>query len=237
MTSASTRRRVLLLRLFSSLCLSASFCTTDAWIGPSYSGAIRLRTVILSAKLTENGGYAHTEAAKAKISAAKKGKPTWNKGIKHSPEVRAKIGESLRRSHRQAFLKKLQDNGLTEEEFHAQKAAEAKAKEARRTENGGYRLSEETKAKISNQLKGRKKPRGGGGGRRKGHPHSEETRRKISETLRLRWAEDPKMLERKQPSLEMKQKISATLKKKWEDPEFKQRMLLARKQKRKVKEP
>eukprot|EP00957_Ditylum_brightwellii_P173829 13233379-Ditylum_brightwellii.AAC.1 len=40
---------------------------------------------------TENGGYSHTKASKAKISAANKGKTPWNKGKARSEEVRARI--------------------------------------------------------------------------------------------------------------------------------------------------
>ena len=36
-------------------------------------------------------GYIHTEAAKLKMSAAKKGKPSWNKGVKQTPEHLAKL--------------------------------------------------------------------------------------------------------------------------------------------------
>lgn len=39
-------------------------------------------------------GYKMSEASKAKLSKAKKGKPTWSKGKKFSPEYRRKISES-----------------------------------------------------------------------------------------------------------------------------------------------
>jgi hypothetical protein len=88
--------------------------------------------------------------------------------------------------------------GITEEEYEAKKKEERRIKDAerraRKTENGGYRPTEETKAKISKILKekfakGEIKKREYKGPFRKGFTHSEETRAKISQTLKKKWAE------------------------------------------------
>ena len=147
---------------------------------------------------TEAGGYSHTSASKAKISAANKGKTPWNKGKARSEEVKQRIAEGVRRKNRERFLLKLQEMGITEEEYEAKKKEERRIKDAerraRKTENGGYRPTEETKAKISKILKekfanGEIKKREYKGPFRKGFTHSEETRAKISQTLKKKWAE------------------------------------------------
>jgi hypothetical protein len=147
---------------------------------------------------TEAGGYTHTSASKAKISAANKGKTPWNKGKTRSEEVKQRIAEGVRRKNRERFLLKLQEMGITEEEYEAKKKEERRIKDAerraRRTENGGYKPTEETKAKISKVLKekfakGEIKKREYSGPFRKGFTHSEETRAKISESLKKKWAE------------------------------------------------
>ena len=191
---------------------------------------------------TENGGYTHTDASKAKISAANKGKTPWNKGKSRSDAVKAKIAAGVRARNRERFLQKLKDMGLTEEEYEAKKKEERRKKDAdkraRRTAKGGYRPTEETKAKISKILKekfknGEIKPRKVDPSKvRRGFTHSEETRAKISESLRKRWANDPDYRERMKTQVkkantkeETRARISATLKKKWQDPEFRGRMM------------
>jgi len=88
--------------------------------------------------------------------------------------------------------------GLDEEEYEAQKKEERRQKDAerksRKTENGGYRPTQETKEKISKILKekfanGEIKKRTYNGPFRKGFTHSEETKEKIREALRKKWAE------------------------------------------------
>lgn len=192
---------------------------------------------------TSAGGFTHTEASRAKISAANKGKTPWNKGKARSDEVRARIAQGVRRKNRERFLQKIADLGLTEEEYKAQKKEERRQKDAerraRRTPNGGYRPTEETKAKISSVLKEkyskgeikRRKP----STVRKGFKHSKETKAKISESLKKKWAEDADYQERMKGVISdksdggIKQKISKTLKKRWEDPEFRERMMKAMK--------
>lgn len=189
---------------------------------------------------TENGGFTHTNASRAKISAANKGKTPWNKGKPRSPEVRARIAAGVRARNREVFLKKLADLGMTEEEYEAKKKEEKRKKEAdrraRRTANGGYRPTEETKKKISRILKekhakGEVKPRAKTDPSkvRKGFTHSEETRRKISESLRKRWRSDEGFQKKMKDSITSREtarkRISESLKKKWQDPDFRREMM------------
>mmetsp|Transcript_3880 Transcript_3880/g.5605 ORF Transcript_3880/g.5605 Transcript_3880/m.5605 type:complete len:618 (-) Transcript_3880:159-2012(-) len=192
---------------------------------------------------TANGGYSHTNASRAKISAANKGKTPWNKGKTRSEETKARIAAGVRAKNRERFLKKLEDLGLTEEEYETQKKEERRKKDAerraRRTENGGYRPTQETRKKISKILK-EKWASGEMAERRKvdpdkvrrGFKHSEETRAKISESLKKRWASDPeyraKMVQKAtnaNAAEDVKQKISESLRKKWQDPEFRAHMM------------
>lgn len=189
---------------------------------------------------TANGGFSHTKSSRAKISAANKGKTPWNKGKPRSPEVRARIAAGVRAKNRQVFLKKLEDMGLTEEEYEAKKKEERRQKEAdrraRRTANGGYRPTEETKKKISRILKEKhakgevkKRAKTDPSKVRKGFTHSEETRKKISQSLRKRWQNDAGFKEKMKESFNSREnsrkRISESLKKKWQDPEFRRNMM------------
>jgi NUMOD3 motif len=191
---------------------------------------------------TENGGFSHTKASRAKISAANKGKTPWNKGVHRTEEAKAKIGMGVRARNRERFLEKLAAMGLTEQEYEEQKRKERREKEAerraRKTEKGGYRPTEETKRRISSVLK--QKHAAGEIKRRtinpenvrRGFTHSEETRRKISASLRSRWANDPdyraKMIQISNTvnTLEsVRQKISESLREKWRDETFRESMM------------
>jgi hypothetical protein len=189
---------------------------------------------------TANGGYSHTKSSRAKISAANKGKTPWNKGKPRSPEVKARIAAGVRAKNRLVFLKKLEDMGLTEEQHEAKKNEARRIKEAdqlaRKTANGGYRPTEETKKKISRILK--EKHANGEVKRRsktdptkvrKGFTHSEETRKKISQSLRKRWQDDEGFQEKMKLSMNSREssrkRISESLKKKWQDPEFRRDMM------------
>ena len=185
---------------------------------------------------TANGGFSHTNASKAKISAANRGKVPWNKGRAQSDAVRAKIAAGVQKRNREKFLKKLADQGLTEEEYNAQKEKEKEEKAARRTKRGGYKATKETKEKISRILKEKyssgqiKVTRKVDPSKvRRGFAHTEETRRKISESLKKRWANDTeyreRMLKKAQTTPETRKRLSETLKKKWEDPVFRQKMM------------
>ena len=189
---------------------------------------------------TANGGYTHTDVSRAKISAANKGKTPWNKGKPRSPEVKARIAAGVRARNRQVFLKKLEDMGITEEEYEAKKKEEKRKKEAdrraRKTANGGYRPTEETKKKISRILKEKhakgevkKRAKTDPSKVRKGFTHSAETRRKISESLRKRWQNDKSFQKKMKDSITSREtsrkRISESLKKKWQDPEFRKDMM------------
>lgn len=193
---------------------------------------------------TVNGGYTHTSASRAKISAANKGKTPWNKGKGRSEEVKKRIAEGVRRKNRERFLAKLAAEGITEEEYEQRKKEERRKKDAerraRKTANGGYTPTEETKKKISNILKEKyatgeikRAPRAQSAIRR-GFKHSEETKQKIRESLRRKWAEDAEyreMMTNKtiaNPAVNnesVRKRIAETLKKKWEDPEFRAKMM------------
>jgi hypothetical protein len=153
---------------------------------------------------TDNGGYAHTDESRAKISAANRGKTPWNKGKAHSDELKRRISEGVKARNRQNLIKKVEAMGLTIEEYEAQKKEEKRLREAdrrkRKTASGGYSLTDETKQKISKSLKEKwakgevkiRDPstyfRGDGvTGVRQGHGHSEATKEKISQTLKAKW--------------------------------------------------
>ena len=192
------------------------------------------------ARPTANGGFTHTSASRAKISAANRGKVPWNKGKERSPETRAKIAAGVQARNRLRFLAKLETMGLTEEQYELQQKQEKERKRqaamARRTAKGGYIPTNETRQKISRILKEKYanqeiKPRNNTQSRR-GFSHSEETRRKISESLRKRWSSDEKYRENmtaKQQGAtsasETRKRISQTLKAKWQDPEFRAAMM------------
>ncbi len=193
---------------------------------------------------TANGGYSHTFSSRAKISAANKGKVPWNKGQSRSEEVKARISEGVLRRNRERFLAQLAMDGITEEQYNEQKKAERRRKDAerraRRTPNGGYIPSEETKQKISDVLKeryasgGMKKraPRDPSTIRR-GFTHSEETKAKIRESLKRKWAEDTeyrdlmtnKTVASGNVGSSVRKRIAETLKKRWEDPDFRTKMM------------
>ena len=149
--------------------------------------------------LTEAGGYTHTKLSRAKISAGNRGKTPWNKGRKRSEAEKLKISEGVRHRNRIKFLAKIQALNMTEDEFLADKKEKRRIREAerraRRTENGGYRTTEETKAKISKVLKAKyangeiKKRTNTSSFIRRGFSHSDETKDKIRATLKKKWAE------------------------------------------------
>lgn len=192
---------------------------------------------------TANGGHSHTTSSKAKISQANKGKTPWNKGRKRSEEEKARISAGVRAKNRERLLKKLEEEGITEEEHNA-RIAEAKKKAAderkeRRTAKGGYIPTEETKAKISKALRAkykdgdlRKRRSSTSNQNRKGIKHTEETKKKISASLKARWNEDPDYKTNMKNKLgdsnkkeTVRERISNTLKEKWKDPEFRAYMM------------
>lgn len=191
---------------------------------------------------TPNGGFTHTQRSRNKISLANKGKTPWNKGVNRSEEVKAKIAEGVRRRNRQRFLDKLASLNMTEAQWEQHqadlKAQKERERKQRLTAQGGYRLSNETRQKISRVLKERyatgqiQRKAVDPDKVRKGFTHSAETRAKIAESLRKRWATDDRyranMLRKASTSSsqeETRLKISRSLKEKWQDPEFRESML------------
>merc|ERR1712032_1412103 len=133
--------------------------------------------------------------------------------------------------------------GITEEEYNEQKRKEKEKKDAdkraRKTAKGGYRLTDETKKKISKVLKekfakGEMKAPATNPNRkvRKGFSHSAETKAKISQSLRERWANDEEyrsnMLNKtvtNNSDEKVRKRIAETLRKKWQDPVFRNEMM------------
>jgi len=189
---------------------------------------------------TPNGGFTHTNTSKAKISAANKGKTPWNKGRTRSPEERARISAGVRARNRVRFLAKLSTLNMTEAEWNEQKAEEKRRMRAerdkRRTANGGFKPTDETRKKISQALtqryadgvivKRRKAVKS-----RKGLKHSQATKDKISASLKAKWKYDEgyreNMLNKtvNRDNEQWRSRISATLKEKWKDSEFRTEMM------------
>jgi NUMOD3 motif len=195
-------------------------------------------------RLTERGGYTHTTASRAKISLANKGKEPWNKGRPRSPEEREKIAQGVRARNREKFLLRLSQLNITEEQYMQQQELTKQQCEAeklaRRTPNGGYRPTNETRQKISSILR-EKHAKGEISSRRsavdpsrvrRGFTHSASTKEKIAASLRDRWANDTeyrsRMLAKTQAGTtteETRRKISQSLVEKWQDPSFRVDMI------------
>jgi len=196
---------------------------------------------------TDLGGYTHTNTSRSKISSANKGKVPWNRGRKRSKKDKERISTGVRAQNRAKFLAKLAEMNMTETQYLDQKRKKEERKleekNQRRTENGGYKLSEETRNKISVALRekwksGTVKPRCDRKNStstsvfdRTGVRHTEETKEKIRNTLRMKWSTNTtfreKMMGNGNPSSNMtsRERISNTLKEKWQDPEFRAYML------------
>jgi hypothetical protein len=133
--------------------------------GKKASDETRALLSIAAKKREKVFGRKHTEEAKAKISAAKKGIPSPKKGIKLSDEERAKISAAVRLANEgkpNTFL------GKKHSEESKRRMSETRSKRR------GWRHKEETRKKISEAQRGRSRPL-----------HTEETRAKISESLRV----------------------------------------------------
>ena len=120
-------------------------------------------------------GKHHSENAKIKMSEAKKGKPSHNKGIKISEEQRQKLSDSRKGEKNWCYGKKM-----------LPQTREAILKSVK-----GIPKSEEHKRKISETLKGKKHTTEQNEKQRiwmlennpfRGKKHSEETRKKMSES-------------------------------------------------------
>jgi len=197
---------------------------------------------------TSNGGYLHTPESKEKISFANKGRVPWNKGLNRTEQEKARIALGVRETNRLRLAAEASSKNMTLDKYLEQKEAVRKQlikdKESRKTENGGYTLTQETRDKISQALKekwkkGEVKKRDKSTYHRATNttkqPHTDETKQKISASLRIKWSEDEQyrqhMVERAQYAGEetssqvIRQRISQTLKDKWKDPDFRQKMM------------
>ena len=70
---------------------------------------------------TDNGGYAHTNLSKSRISKANAGNVPWNFGKRRSSADKAKIAAGVRARNRTILLQKLKRLGMTEEEYMLKK--------------------------------------------------------------------------------------------------------------------
>ena len=68
-------------------------------------------------RLTERGGYSHTNTSKSRISEANTGNTPWNFGKQRSSAVKAKIAAGVRARNSAALELKLKRLGMTEEEY------------------------------------------------------------------------------------------------------------------------
>merc|ERR1711920_1102584 len=89
---------------------------------------------VVKKKQTAAGGYAHTEESKAKIGLENKGNTPWNKGKARSESAKEKIRSSLLAKSRKKLLEKLDNLGITEEEYlqHKREAKNEKERERRK---------------------------------------------------------------------------------------------------------
>jgi len=69
------------------------------------------------ARMTDKGGYTHTNTSRLKISRANRGNTPWNKGRIRSEDDKAKISAGVRARNRGILLEKLKRLGMTEEEW------------------------------------------------------------------------------------------------------------------------
>ena len=72
---------------------------------------------------TENGGYTHTKSSKRKIGDANRGKKPWNKEKTRSEAERAQISAGVRARNKATLKRKLEELGITEEQYMVQKKA------------------------------------------------------------------------------------------------------------------
>jgi NUMOD3 motif len=177
-----------------------------------------------------------------------------------------RIAAGVRAKNRENFLKKLSEMNVTEEQYEQQQIdlhrKRQEEKLARRTSKGGYRLTEETKQKISQILKtkyanGEIKLREINTRQqyynqsnytnttststwrhhvvRSGFSHSDETKRKISESLKRLWSTNETYRSNMMNTSsyvnardDVRQKIGSSLRTKWNtNHTFRQQMMLA----------
>jgi len=98
-----------------------------------------------SMRKTARGGYAHTKASRAKISAANTGNTPWNKGKHRSSDAKSKISAGVKARNRAILLRKLEKLGMTENEWNAKKKQIKLARERLRRQRKFNRDQEELK--------------------------------------------------------------------------------------------
>ena len=180
-----------------------------------------------SSESEQLAGRPHTDTSRAKISAANKGKVPWNVGKSHSEETRLKISITTREGMLRRKLKKLEEAGMTMEDYDLKRSQQKKEKK-RATNKGGLTL--EGRRRISESVKERWKDPGYREQYSKAHRgsrnHSEATRARISEAITLKWQEkEYRDKVKSRPSPEVRARISNTLKTKWQQEDFRTKML------------
>lgn len=162
----------------------------------------------------KNNNYVMSEEQKKKLSKTVKkrfeNQPGTFTGKKHTEESKRKMSESSKGQ-------KAWNKGIPHTEETKKKLSEAKK---------GISLSEETKRKISEANQGkevseetREKLRQANLGKK----HSDETRQKLSFVVKQQYEDNP----------DKKKELSETMKLKWQDPEYRAKMLAARKKRKK----
>lgn len=189
-------------------------------------------------------GYKHDEESRARISAANKGKPAWNKGKTHSEATKAKIRESIVNYATAQKEKRALALNMTLEEYDARKLTRKSRSKfvsqmtptltdeeiAEKKEQAAL-LRKEHQSKLAKERWQNSTMREKYVGR--GRVVTEETRRKISESLKKRW-QDPALRQNMSTALNLisqkgRERMAMTLREKWKDPEFRERMLATRK--------
>lgn len=201
-------------------------------------------------KLTGFAGRPHTTESRAKISAANKGKVPWNAGKKHSEETRRKIAAGTRKAmikRQMAARRKLEDElaavKLTDPDRYELELAKFKLdlerKERRNAAAAARRLGlppppRKASSRVSTAKSVAVKRGGSNATLARGAPRqpranfsfTEETKARISASLRKRW-QDPEYRARRTNmtvSMETRLKLSVAMKAKWRDGEYRSRV-------------
>lgn len=163
-------------------------------------------------------GRTHTEESKRRMSESSKGQVSWNRGIPCSDEVKQKLseygkGKKLSEETKQRISQANRGREMTPE-----------AREKLRLANLGKKQSKETRQKLREINLGKK--------------HSEETRRKISAISKAKGISKETRLKmaaarkgQKHPERQIQQQ-SNSQRQRWQDPEYRAKMLEAQRRRR-----